>query len=144
MSTAFQEQESVRAVPESSAAPLLDVFSSMLKDTTSQHRAHLFDLNCKICTGERGWGAACEVSRRLCPWSLVLAPRQAREGRHRLWGLESALCSRGHFILACGWAVRPLQVPHRGLPHILQVRCHHRKMNQLRKDRSRRLLRRRS
>lgn len=23
----------------------------MLKDTTSQHRAHLFDLNCKICTG---------------------------------------------------------------------------------------------
>lgn len=46
------EQESVRAVPESSAAPLLDVFSSMLKDTTSQHRAHLFDLNCKICTGQ--------------------------------------------------------------------------------------------
>lgn len=51
-----QEQESVRAVPESSAAPLLDVFSSMLKDTTSQHRAHLFDLNCKICTGEHVWG----------------------------------------------------------------------------------------
>ncbi|XP_019492765.1 PREDICTED: death-inducer obliterator 1 isoform X1 [Hipposideros armiger] len=46
------EQESVRAVPESSAAPLLDVFSSMLKDTTSQHRAHLFDLNCKVCTGQ--------------------------------------------------------------------------------------------
>ncbi|EDL88794.1 death associated transcription factor 1 (predicted), isoform CRA_b [Rattus norvegicus] len=47
-----EEQESVRAAPEKSTAPLLDVFSSMLKDTTSQHRAHLFDLNCKICTGQ--------------------------------------------------------------------------------------------
>ncbi|XP_007520437.2 death-inducer obliterator 1 [Erinaceus europaeus] len=46
------EQELVRAVPEKSAAPLLDIFSNMLKDTTSQHRAHLFDLNCKICTGQ--------------------------------------------------------------------------------------------
>ncbi|XP_070275734.1 death-inducer obliterator 1 isoform X2 [Myotis yumanensis] len=46
------EQESVRAVPEKSAAPALDLFSSMLKDTTGQHRAHLFDLNCKICTGQ--------------------------------------------------------------------------------------------
>uniref|UniRef100_A0A4X2JSN0 TFIIS central domain-containing protein n=1 Tax=Vombatus ursinus TaxID=29139 RepID=A0A4X2JSN0_VOMUR len=41
-----------RAVPEKSGAPLLDVFSSILQDTTSQHRAHLFDLNCKICTGQ--------------------------------------------------------------------------------------------
>lgn len=24
---------------------------SMSKDTTSQHRQHLFDLNCKICIG---------------------------------------------------------------------------------------------
>ena len=24
----------------------------MFGDTTSQHRAHLFDLNCKICTGK--------------------------------------------------------------------------------------------
>ncbi|XP_021050532.1 death-inducer obliterator 1 isoform X2 [Mus pahari] len=47
-----EEQECVRAAPEKSTAPLLDVFSSMLKDTTSQHRAHLFDLNCKICTGQ--------------------------------------------------------------------------------------------
>lgn len=29
-----------------------DIFSSMLKDTTSKHRTHLFDLNCKICTGK--------------------------------------------------------------------------------------------
>ncbi|KAI5279840.1 Death-Inducer Obliterator 1 [Manis pentadactyla] len=51
VSDSDEQQESVRAVPESTA-PLLDVFSSMLKDTTSQHRAHLFDLNCKICTGQ--------------------------------------------------------------------------------------------
>ncbi|XP_058143282.1 death-inducer obliterator 1 [Dasypus novemcinctus] len=52
VSDSDEQQESVRAVPEKSSAPLLDVFSSMLKDTTSQHRAHLFDLNCKICTGQ--------------------------------------------------------------------------------------------
>uniref|UniRef100_A0A452VBQ0 Death-inducer obliterator 1 n=1 Tax=Ursus maritimus TaxID=29073 RepID=A0A452VBQ0_URSMA len=52
VSDSDEQQESVRAVPEKSAAPLLDVFSSMLKDTTGQHRAHLFDLNCKICTGQ--------------------------------------------------------------------------------------------
>ncbi|KAL7837223.1 hypothetical protein SRHO_G00269340 [Serrasalmus rhombeus] len=36
---------------KSSAVP--DILSSMLKDTTAEHRAHLFDLNCKICTGQR-------------------------------------------------------------------------------------------
>ncbi|XP_004430572.1 PREDICTED: death-inducer obliterator 1 [Ceratotherium simum simum] len=52
VSDSDEQQESIRAVPEKSTAPLLDIFSSMLKDTTSQHRAHLFDLNCKICTGQ--------------------------------------------------------------------------------------------
>ncbi|XP_053103011.1 death-inducer obliterator 1 isoform X2 [Hemicordylus capensis] len=52
VSDSDEQQESDRAAPEKSSAPLLDVFSSMLKDTTSQHRAHLFDLNCKICTGQ--------------------------------------------------------------------------------------------
>ncbi|XP_012510087.1 PREDICTED: death-inducer obliterator 1 [Propithecus coquereli] len=52
VSDSDEQQESVRAIPEKNTAPLLDVFSSMLKDTTSQHRAHLFDLNCKICTGQ--------------------------------------------------------------------------------------------
>uniref|UniRef100_A0A8C3X5B2 Death-inducer obliterator 1 n=1 Tax=Catagonus wagneri TaxID=51154 RepID=A0A8C3X5B2_9CETA len=52
VSDSDEQQEAVRAAPERSAAPLLDVFSSMLKDTTGQHRAHLFDLNCKICTGQ--------------------------------------------------------------------------------------------
>ncbi|XP_054996621.1 death-inducer obliterator 1 isoform X2 [Sorex araneus] len=46
------EQEAARALPESTAAPLLDTVSSMLRDTTSQHRAHLFDLNCRVCTGQ--------------------------------------------------------------------------------------------
>ncbi|XP_032897585.1 death-inducer obliterator 1 isoform X1 [Amblyraja radiata] len=32
--------------------PLPDIFNSMLKDTTNEHRAHLFDLNCRICTGK--------------------------------------------------------------------------------------------
>ncbi|XP_070237534.1 death-inducer obliterator 1 isoform X1 [Bos mutus] len=52
VSDSDEQQESVRAAPERSAAPLPGVFSSMLQDTTSQHRAHLFDLNCKICTGQ--------------------------------------------------------------------------------------------
>ncbi|XP_054636413.1 uncharacterized protein si:ch73-181d5.4 isoform X2 [Dunckerocampus dactyliophorus] len=33
-----------------SAVP--DVLTCMLKDTTSEHKAHLFDLKCKICTGQ--------------------------------------------------------------------------------------------
>uniref|UniRef100_G3SWP5 Death-inducer obliterator 1 n=1 Tax=Loxodonta africana TaxID=9785 RepID=G3SWP5_LOXAF len=52
VSDSEEQQELVRAVPEKSSTPPLDVFSSMLKDTTSQHRAHLFDLNCRICTGQ--------------------------------------------------------------------------------------------
>ncbi|XP_075757182.1 death-inducer obliterator 1 isoform X3 [Pelodiscus sinensis] len=52
VSDSDEQQESARDAPEKSSAPLLDIFSSMLKDTTSQHRAHLFDLNCKICTGQ--------------------------------------------------------------------------------------------
>ncbi|XP_023273612.1 death-inducer obliterator 1-like, partial [Seriola lalandi dorsalis] len=33
---------------QSSATP--DILTCMLKDTTSEHKAHLFDLKCKICT----------------------------------------------------------------------------------------------
>uniref|UniRef100_A0A3Q2E8R3 Death inducer-obliterator 1 n=1 Tax=Cyprinodon variegatus TaxID=28743 RepID=A0A3Q2E8R3_CYPVA len=29
-----------------------DILSCMLKDTTKEHKAHLFDLKCKICTGQ--------------------------------------------------------------------------------------------
>ncbi|TRY66539.1 hypothetical protein DNTS_015918 [Danionella cerebrum] len=46
---------SVPQLPVSSGkgSSMPDVFSSMLKDTTAQHRGHLFDLNCKICTGQK-------------------------------------------------------------------------------------------
>lgn len=57
-----QDQEESGSTPSASAqasaaegnsgSSMLDIFSSMLKDTTSEHRAHLFDLNCKICTGK--------------------------------------------------------------------------------------------
>ncbi|XP_041080158.1 death-inducer obliterator 1-like isoform X2 [Polyodon spathula] len=46
------EQEEPKPAPPKSTLPVPDIFSSMLKDTTSEHRAHLFDLNCKICTGQ--------------------------------------------------------------------------------------------
>ncbi|KAM6298567.1 death-inducer obliterator 1 [Aegotheles albertisi] len=52
VSDSDEQQESARSAPNLNSAPSLDIFSSMLKDTTSQHRAHLFDLNCKICTGQ--------------------------------------------------------------------------------------------
>ncbi|KAM6248722.1 death-inducer obliterator 1 isoform 1-T3 [Porphyrio hochstetteri] len=52
VSDSDEQQESSRTASNLNSAPSLDVFSSMLKDTTSQHRAHLFDLNCKICTGQ--------------------------------------------------------------------------------------------
>lgn len=29
-----------------------DIISSMLKDTTAEHKTHLFDLKCRICTGK--------------------------------------------------------------------------------------------
>eukprot|EP00062_Callorhinchus_milii_P024752 gi/632984995/ref/XP_007909433.1/ PREDICTED: death-inducer obliterator 1 isoform X2 [Callorhinchus milii] len=37
---------------QKNSAPLPDILSLMLKDTTDEHRAHLFDLNCRICTGK--------------------------------------------------------------------------------------------
>lgn len=41
------------SVSTGKASAMPDIFSTMLKDTTAEHRAHLFDLNCKICTGEK-------------------------------------------------------------------------------------------
>ncbi|KAJ8409035.1 hypothetical protein AAFF_G00240560 [Aldrovandia affinis] len=34
------------------SSPVTNFFSKMLTDTTAEHRAHLFNLNCKICTGQ--------------------------------------------------------------------------------------------
>eukprot|EP00075_Anas_platyrhynchos_P014403 XP_027303656.1 death-inducer obliterator 1-like [Anas platyrhynchos] len=52
VSDSDEQQKSTQTVQNVNSAPSLDVFSSMLKDTTNEHRAHLFDLNCKICTGQ--------------------------------------------------------------------------------------------
>ncbi|CAB1329381.1 unnamed protein product [Coregonus sp. 'balchen'] len=38
--------------PSSQSSSVPDILSCMLKDTTAEHRAHLFDLKCKICTGQ--------------------------------------------------------------------------------------------
>uniref|UniRef100_A0A3B4D3G2 Death inducer-obliterator 1 n=2 Tax=Pygocentrus nattereri TaxID=42514 RepID=A0A3B4D3G2_PYGNA len=40
------------AQPRKVSTAVSDIVSSMLKDTTSEHRAHLFDLKCRICTGQ--------------------------------------------------------------------------------------------
>ncbi|CAH2303124.1 death-inducer obliterator 1 [Pelobates cultripes] len=51
--TDTEQPETVKIPPpEKNISVLPDIFSSMLSDTTSQHRAHLFDLKCKICTGQ--------------------------------------------------------------------------------------------
>lgn len=63
MSVVFQSGISVTTVSEAGSQeesrteakgvkPVVHHIGSLLLDTTSQHRAHLFDLNCKICTGK--------------------------------------------------------------------------------------------
>uniref|UniRef100_A0A8C9R5Q7 TFIIS central domain-containing protein n=1 Tax=Scleropages formosus TaxID=113540 RepID=A0A8C9R5Q7_SCLFO len=51
--TASTPAAAAKPTQETTSAPVPDIFSSMLKDTTAEHRAHLFDLNCKICTGQK-------------------------------------------------------------------------------------------
>ncbi|XP_052424745.1 death-inducer obliterator 1 isoform X2 [Carassius gibelio] len=60
LASAADSQEDTRptSAPQASVSTgkgssMPDIFSSMLKDTTAEHRAHLFDLNCKICTGQK-------------------------------------------------------------------------------------------
>ncbi|XP_061545216.1 death-inducer obliterator 1 isoform X2 [Phycodurus eques] len=43
-----------RVSEPSKGSSVPDVLTCMLKDTTSEHKAHLFDLKCKICTGQMG------------------------------------------------------------------------------------------
>lgn len=44
----------------------VDVLSSIMgdADTTSQHDAHLFDANCKICTGKQAAPTNAELERQ--------------------------------------------------------------------------------
>uniref|UniRef100_A0A3B5A685 Death inducer-obliterator 1 n=1 Tax=Stegastes partitus TaxID=144197 RepID=A0A3B5A685_9TELE len=41
-----------RANQPSQISAVPDILACMLKDTTSEHKTHLFDLKCKICTGD--------------------------------------------------------------------------------------------
>ncbi|XP_065097569.1 death-inducer obliterator 1 isoform X1 [Paramisgurnus dabryanus] len=59
LASSAEPQEDARPTSTSQASvssgkgsAMPDIFSSMLQDTTAHHRTHLFDLNCKICTGQ--------------------------------------------------------------------------------------------
>lgn len=62
VSVCVASQEQKRSLPtpavktrvsqQSKGSAVPDILACMLKDTTSEHKAHLFDLKCKICTGE--------------------------------------------------------------------------------------------
>ncbi|XP_035499900.2 uncharacterized protein si:ch73-181d5.4 isoform X3 [Scophthalmus maximus] len=41
-----------RTIQPGLGSQIPDILTCMLKDTTSEHKAHLFDLKCKICTGQ--------------------------------------------------------------------------------------------
>ncbi|KAM7423262.1 hypothetical protein PAMA_011013 [Pampus argenteus] len=62
------------AVEGSSSMP--DIFSTMLKDTTAEHRTHLFDLNCKICTGQKMEDEPTAKKARLTKKPETKPPRQ--------------------------------------------------------------------
>ncbi|KAM9759815.1 death-inducer obliterator 1 isoform 2-T2 [Menidia menidia] len=66
------------ASAQSSAADggMVDIFSSMLKDTTTEHRTHLFDLNCKICTGQKMEDEPAAKKPRLAKKPDIKPPRQ--------------------------------------------------------------------
>ncbi|XP_067564783.1 death-inducer obliterator 1 [Pseudorca crassidens] len=94
VSDSDEQQESVRAAPERSAAPLLDLVGSMLQDTTGQHRAHLFDLNCKICTGQVP-SSEDEPAPQKQKWSTS-AKKEDSKSKHDSSASEPALSSADH------------------------------------------------
>ncbi|KAK3578905.1 hypothetical protein CHS0354_035525 [Potamilus streckersoni] len=52
-----EEEQDLSSLVEAKKEPLkidpkADLLSELIPDTTDQHRQHLFDLNCKICTGK--------------------------------------------------------------------------------------------
>ncbi|KAF7655303.1 hypothetical protein LDENG_00058040 [Lucifuga dentata] len=64
------------AVDGNSGSGMLDIFSTMLKDTTSEHKTHLFDLNCKICTGQRSEDEPAAKKAKLTKKVETKPPRQ--------------------------------------------------------------------
>ncbi|XP_042261447.1 death-inducer obliterator 1-like isoform X2 [Thunnus maccoyii] len=69
---------SVSAQPSAveGSSGMLDIFSTMLKDTTSEHRTHLFDLNCKICTGQKTEDEPAAKKAKLTKKPETKPPRQ--------------------------------------------------------------------
>ncbi|KAK2862504.1 hypothetical protein Q5P01_002037 [Channa striata] len=77
------DQDELGSTPSVSAAAegnsgisMPDIFSSMLKDTTSEHRTHLFDLNCKICTGQKMEDEPAAKKAKLTKKPEIKPPRQ--------------------------------------------------------------------
>lgn len=50
--TPSEEKSSLKPTQAKECVGAPDVISCMLKDTTAEHKRHLFDLNCRICTGQ--------------------------------------------------------------------------------------------
>ncbi|KAK0136183.1 Death-inducer obliterator 1 [Merluccius polli] len=80
------DQEEASSTPSSSAqgsaaegvggGSMPDVFSNMLKDTTAEHKTHIFDLNCKICTGQKSEDEPAAKKARLAKKPEAKPPRQ--------------------------------------------------------------------
>ncbi|KAL6111900.1 dido1 [Pungitius sinensis] len=89
------------AAPSASAQPsvaegnsgMLDIFGTMLKDTTSQHRTHLFDLNCKICTGQK---TEDEPSAKKAKLAKKPDGRPARQEQHLSRSGDASPGGHGH------------------------------------------------
>ncbi|XP_069009921.1 death-inducer obliterator 1 isoform X1 [Embiotoca jacksoni] len=64
------------AVDGNNGSSMPDIFSNMLKDTTSEHRTHLFDLNCKICTGQKTEDEPAAKKAKLAKKPETKLPRQ--------------------------------------------------------------------
>ncbi|XP_049417155.1 death-inducer obliterator 1 isoform X1 [Epinephelus fuscoguttatus] len=81
-SAADQDDSTPSASAQSSAAEgntgssMPDIFSNMLKDTTAEHRTHLFDLNCKICTGQKTEDEPAAKKAKLAKKPETKPPRQ--------------------------------------------------------------------
>ncbi|XP_043978585.1 death-inducer obliterator 1 isoform X2 [Gambusia affinis] len=85
------DQDEACSTPSASAQPsadgntgsnMVDVFSSMLKDTTAEHKTHLFDLNCKICTGQKTEDELASKKARVSSKPDVKPPRhESRSSR---------------------------------------------------------------
>ncbi|XP_059925399.1 death-inducer obliterator 1-like isoform X3 [Gadus macrocephalus] len=74
------DQEESSCAPSSSApgsaVETPDIFSSMLNDTTAEHKNHIFDINCKICTGQKSEDEPAAKKAKLAKKPEAKPPRQ--------------------------------------------------------------------